>query len=133
MADAEKPYNDLDAEEREIRNKEIKAREAAEQASESSSPLHSYLTVKCPQALPYAWRQELGDVDISVPVPKGTRGRDLDIKLTKKGLAVGLKGKEKIMEGVLCQEIKVEDSTWTLRKFRLIGSFWYCLAPSPLR
>ncbi len=29
---------------------------------------------------------------------------------------VGLKGKDPIMEGELCKEIKVEESTWTIGK-----------------
>lgn len=67
-------------------------------------------------ALPYSWRQELGEVDIVVPVPKGTRARDLVITIQKKKLSVGIKGNDKILDGELCKEIKVEDSTWTLGK-----------------
>jgi len=90
-------YDKLSKEEREARDKADQEREASEQA-----------------ALPYKWRQELGEVDIVVPVPKGTRGKDLNVVIQKKKLSVGLKGKEKIMDGELCKEIKVEDSTWTL-------------------
>lgn len=68
-------------------------------------------------ALPYKWRQELGDVDVTVPVPKGTRGRDLVVVIQKKNFSIGLKGKEKILEGELCKEIKVEESTWTLGRY----------------
>ena len=67
-------------------------------------------------ALPYSWTQELGDVDVTVPVPQGTRGKDLAVVLQKKKLSVGLKGHEPIMAGELCKEIKVEDSTWTVRE-----------------
>lgn len=67
-------------------------------------------------ALPYTWKQDLGEVDIVAPVPKGTRARELAITIQKKTLSVGLKGKDKIMDGELCKEIKVEDSTWTLGK-----------------
>jgi len=49
-----------------------------------------------------------------VPVPKGTRARDLVVVISKKKLSVGFKGKEPILVGDLCQDIKVEDSTWTL-------------------
>ena len=49
-----------------------------------------------------------------VPVPKGTRSRDLVVVIKKKKLTVGLKGKDPIMAGDLCQDIKVEESTWTL-------------------
>ena len=65
-------------------------------------------------ALPYTWKQQLGDVDIEVPVPKGTRGRDLSVVIQRKKLSVGLKGKDPIMSGELCKEIKVDESTWTL-------------------
>ncbi|KAF9270190.1 nuclear movement protein nudC [Marasmius fiardii PR-910] len=90
-------YDSLSPEERKARNQEDRAREAAEQA-----------------VLPYKWKQELGEVDITVPVPKGTKGRDLVIVIQKKKLSVGLKGKDKIFEGELCKEIRVDDSTWTL-------------------
>lgn len=67
-----------------------------------------------PPALPYTWGQQLQDVDIVVPVPKGSRARDLTVTIAKKKLSVGLKNQEPIMAGELCQDIKVEDSTWTL-------------------
>ncbi|KAG9314316.1 nuclear movement protein nudC [Chiua virens] len=95
MSDDE--YDKLSKEEKEAKDKADREREAAEQA-----------------ALPYAWKQELGEVDIVVPVPKGTRARELVIVIQKKKLSVGLKGKDKIMDGELCKEIKLEDSTWTL-------------------
>ncbi|KAI8636167.1 HSP20-like chaperone [Parasitella parasitica] len=64
--------------------------------------------------LPYTWRQTLSNVDISIPVPKGTRARDLDIVLKKDRLKVALKNQPSIVEGTLCQAIKVDDSVWTL-------------------
>ncbi|KAL4069658.1 HSP20-like chaperone [Scleroderma yunnanense] len=90
-------YDKLSQEEREARDKADRERETREQA-----------------ALPYTWRQELGEVDITVPVPKGTRARDLVVVIQKKTLKVGLRGKENFLEGELCQEIKIEESTWTL-------------------
>ncbi|CEP19265.1 hypothetical protein [Parasitella parasitica] len=64
--------------------------------------------------LPYTWTQKLPDVDISIPVPKGTRARDLDIDIKKAYLKVALKGQPAIVEGELCQAIKVDESTWSL-------------------
>ncbi|KIM48252.1 hypothetical protein M413DRAFT_16234 [Hebeloma cylindrosporum] len=99
MASTIDDYDDtLAAEEREACNKELRAREQQEQA-----------------ALPYTWTQELGEVDVIVPVPQGTRGRDLNVVLEKKKLSLGIKGQEPIMAGELCKEIKVEDSTWTVQ------------------
>ncbi|KAF8202879.1 nuclear movement protein nudC, partial [Pholiota molesta] len=91
-------YDKLTPEQREAADAEAKAREEQEQA-----------------ALPYTWTQELGEVDVTVPVPQGTRGRDLVVVLQKKKLSVGLKGAEPIISGELCKEIKVEDSTWTVQ------------------
>ncbi|KAK0478210.1 nuclear movement protein nudC [Armillaria novae-zelandiae] len=91
-------YDKLSPEERQKYDKEERAREAREQAE-----------------LPYTWTQELTELDLVVPVPKGTRARDLLVVIQKKKLSVGLKGKEKILDGELCKEIKVDDSTWTLQ------------------
>ena len=51
-----------------------------------------------------------------VPVPKGTRGRDLSVVIQKKKLSVGFKGKEPIMSGELPYEVKLEESTWMIGK-----------------
>jgi hypothetical protein len=115
---AEDDYDKLSPEEREARDKADRAHEAEEQAGmhENLYRATGFSSVRsiCP-ALPYTWSQELGEVDIMVPVPKGTRARDLIVEIQKKKLSVGLKGQDKIMDGELCQHIKVEDSTWTLR------------------
>jgi len=66
-------------------------------------------------ALPYQWRQELGEVEINIPVPVGTRGKNLVVIIQKKKLVIGLKGQEPILDGELCKEIKVEESNWTLQ------------------
>ena len=65
-------------------------------------------------ALPYKWRQTLADVDITVPVPSGTRAKGLTVELKRSSISVGLKGQPPILSGALCREIKVDDSTWTL-------------------
>jgi len=80
-----------------------RAREAAEQA-----------------ALPYTWKQQLDIVEISVPVPQGTKGRDLTIELKKRKIKVALKGKQAILEGELAKDIKEEDSTWTIEDANLV-------------
>jgi hypothetical protein len=75
-----------------------------------------------PVALPYTWTQVLGEVDLVVPVPKGTRARDLSVVIQKKKLSVGFKGQEPILAGELCKEIKVDDSTWNLGEHRMLIS-----------
>ncbi|GAA6007853.1 NudC domain-containing protein [Rhodotorula paludigena] len=66
------------------------------------------------EALPYRWRQTLQDLTVVVPVPPGTRGKQLDVSLQKRAIRVGLKGQEPILAGELAKEIRVDDSTWTL-------------------
>ncbi|CAO3630564.1 unnamed protein product [Cunninghamella blakesleeana] len=65
-------------------------------------------------ALPYTWKQTLQDVSITIPVPKGTRGKDLHVVIKKKNIKVGLKGQSAILEGELSKEIKIDDSTWSI-------------------
>jgi len=90
-------YDKLSKEERDAYDKSEREREAKEQAE-----------------LPYTWRQNLGDVAVVVPVPSGTRAKQLAITISKTKLSVGVKGQDPIMVGDLCKEIKVDDSTWTL-------------------
>lgn len=60
------------------------------------------------------WKQTLQDVTVSIPVPAGSKSRDLVVEIRKKHLKVALKGQPAILEGELAKEIKVDDSTWTL-------------------
>ncbi|GBC01841.1 hypothetical protein RclHR1_04350017 [Rhizophagus clarus] len=96
MAD-NKNYDDMTPEEQAEHDRIAREKEAAEQA-----------------ALPYKWKQTLQDVDVTVPVTKGTRAKDLNVVIKKKHLTVGLKNNTPIIEGELCKEIKVDDCTWTL-------------------
>jgi len=89
--------NELTTEQREQRDKEAKAKEDEEQAT-----------------LPYKWEQKLGEVDLTIPVPKGTRARDLEIKIEKKKLYVGIKKQDPIIDGALCKDIKIEESAWNI-------------------
>ena len=47
-------------------------------------------------------------------MPKGTRGKDLAVSFGNQKLAIGLKGKDPILQGVLPETIQEEDSTWTI-------------------
>lgn len=96
-------YEALTPEQQKQHDEAERAREAAEQA-----------------ALPYTWKQQLDAVEISVPVPQGTKGRDLVVELKKRNIKVALKGKDAILEGELAKHIKEEDSTWTIEDGNLI-------------
>ncbi|ORX61478.1 CS-domain-containing protein [Hesseltinella vesiculosa] len=98
MADPIKEYDDMTPEQREAFDKDAKLREDAEQA-----------------ALPYKWKQTLQDVSIAIPVPSGTRARDLEVVLKRKHIKVALKGQPALLEGELCKDIQVDDSTWSVQ------------------
>ena len=49
-------------------------------------------------ALPYKWTQQIGDLDLTAPIPGNLKGRDLDVKITKTTIKAGVKGQEPIIE-----------------------------------
>ena len=68
-------------EDRAQKDKELKAREAEEQAR-----------------LPYKWTQQIGDLDLTIPVAGNIKGRDIEVVLTKTKLKAALKGQEPIID-----------------------------------
>jgi CS domain/N-terminal conserved domain of Nudc. len=64
----------------------------------------------------YTWTQTLSEVSVSIPVPFGTRGRDLNVVMTKQRLSVGLRSTPDtwIVNGPLCKSIICDDSFWTV-------------------
>jgi len=64
----------------------------------------------------YQWGQTLEDVEIRIPfqVNGRLRGRDIDCKLTKNKLKIGLRNGPCIIDGTLWKSIKEEESTWAV-------------------
>ncbi|GLC35883.1 hypothetical protein PLESTB_000516100 [Pleodorina starrii] len=62
----------------------------------------------------YSWGQTLSEVTVSVPVPKGTKGRMLDVVITKSHFKLGLKGQSPILEGEFSEPVKPDDSMWNI-------------------
>lgn len=82
----------------------------AEAGELSSSAINKVTLSDCT----YSWSQTLKEVEVVIPVPHGTRGKDLSVIIGKNKLSVGLKGKEVFFAGALTKEIHVDDSTWTI-------------------
>lgn len=40
----------------------------------------------------------------------------LDVKIQSKKLVVGIKGKDKIIDGEFCKKVKIDDSFWSVEK-----------------
>lgn len=63
----------------------------------------------------YKWTQTLSEIELKVPFGITVRARDVNVKITKKTLLVGLKGQPPIIDGELCDEVKTEESMWVLQ------------------
>lgn len=66
------------------------------------------------------WTQTEPEVTMIVPVPEGTRAKDLDIKIQSDYIKFGLKGQKPMFEGKLHSKIIPDDSFWQLGKLLLV-------------
>jgi hypothetical protein len=63
----------------------------------------------------YTWTQTIDEVQVTVPVPAGTKGRDVEVVIKPNYLKVKLKSQPKsIIDGELCSSVKKGDCLWTL-------------------
>ncbi|CCU98684.1 unnamed protein product [Malassezia sympodialis ATCC 42132] len=65
------------------------------------------------ESLPYAWGQKLDHVEMSFPVPPGTRARQVQVTLKRTYLSV-LVHNNVVVEGTLYRPIQLDGSTWTI-------------------
>lgn len=63
----------------------------------------------------YSWTQTLSDVEARVAIPPGTRGRDLDVKVTATHLRIALKRTgEVLVDDDFHAKIHSDDALWTI-------------------
>ena len=62
----------------------------------------------------YRWMQTLQDLQVSVPVPAGTKAKGMTVEISKTKIKVQLKGSEALIEGEFHASVKVDDCTWSL-------------------
>ncbi|CAM9253262.1 unnamed protein product, partial [Hapterophycus canaliculatus] len=62
----------------------------------------------------YEWTQTLQELSVVVPVPEGSKSRDIVCDISKSRLRVGLKGQPLLVDGEMYNKVKVDDSFWTL-------------------
>eukprot|EP00164_Ancoracysta_twista_P010919 GFYU01016638.1.p1 GENE.GFYU01016638.1~~GFYU01016638.1.p1 ORF type:complete len:273 (-),score=79.66 GFYU01016638.1:76-894(-) len=81
----------------------------------------------------YKWTQTIDDVDIQITLPIKVKGRDVICDIAKQKISVGLKGHDKILEGELANEVRTDESTWSLEDGKELsihlekrhkGGFW---------
>lgn len=96
-------YDKLSASEQQAYDASQRKKEAQEQA-----------------ALPYKWTQDLDHASLTYEIPGGEtiRAKQLDVSINRRGLKVSRKdNKETLLEGEFPNEVKVDDSTWSLGEF----------------
>ena len=62
----------------------------------------------------YRWTQTLGDLQVYVAVPAGTKAKQLNVEIAKKKLVVQVRGAEPIVGGELFATVKMEDCFWSV-------------------
>nr|CAB3264479.1 nuclear migration protein nudC-like [Phallusia mammillata] len=64
----------------------------------------------------YSWTQSLQELELRLPfnVDFPVRGRDVICEVRRKALKIGLKGRPLIVEGELYNEVKTEETYWTI-------------------
>lgn len=66
----------------------------------------------------FRWTQTLDEATVVVPVPEGTRGKDLDVSIHPSRIAVRIKkdggDDPAILDGCLTEKIRPDESTWSL-------------------
>ncbi|KAF5792266.1 putative CS domain, HSP20-like chaperone, NudC family [Helianthus annuus] len=69
----------------------------------------------------YSWIQSLQEVNVTIPVPPGTKSRFVECEIKKNRIKVGLKGQPPILEGELYKSVKTDDSFWSLEDQKAIA------------
>lgn len=69
----------------------------------------------------YSWTQSLQEVNVNVPVPKGTKSRFVVCEIKKNRLKVGLKGQPPVIDGELCHIVKPDDCYWSIEDESIIS------------
>ena len=72
----------------------------------------------------YAWSQDISQVTVQIPLPPGTKPKDMDVKIKSKHLSVALKGQPPIVEGELCEKVKVDDSYWSIEDNKSLNIYF---------
>lgn len=70
----------------------------------------------------YQWTQSYTETSVILPLPKGTRGKDLDVELQSQSISIRFKqgDKKTVLEGALVHRIQKNESTWSLEGGTLV-------------
>lgn len=66
------------------------------------------------QSIPYQWEQTKNDLTVTIIIPHGITGKQINIKIEKDHLLAGIKGQEPIIDGQLSEIVKPSECEWTI-------------------
>ncbi|XVF13736.1 hypothetical protein REPUB_Repub08aG0233400 [Reevesia pubescens] len=69
----------------------------------------------------HSWGQNLQEVTVTIPVPLGTKSRDVLCDVKMNYMKVGLKGQAPIVDGQLFAAVKPNDCYWSLEDQKMIS------------
>ncbi|CAL6270694.1 unnamed protein product [Bathycoccus prasinos] len=136
MEDAKKKIVELDEDGNEVINDEEEdkdeqqkvARENTEKVEKEEEDPHALQPgtvhpspLNGGEAEHYVWSQTLQEMDVRLPVPVGTRAKDIVCEFTATTFKFGLKSERALRipeKSKLCESIKPDDSFWTLEDNR---------------
>ncbi|GLT58499.1 hypothetical protein SLA2020_313860 [Shorea laevis] len=108
-----------------IRDKIVAEEEAAKKAAQEEEKKKK-LTPNQANGLDmdnHSWGQNLQEVTVTVPVPPGTKARDVSCVIKSNSLRIGLKGGVPSVEGELFQAVKTDDCYWNLEDQKTISVY----------
>ena len=68
----------------------------------------------------YWWSQTLQDITVNIPIPPGTKSKDISYTLNSKSIKVGLKNQPLILDGELHAAVDIENSFWTVEDSKTV-------------
>lgn len=114
--EVKKQENTIQQEEKKTQDIKIEANssEKTEEKSKTTkaSPISTYNGASTSK---YNWSQGTNEVTVQIPLPEGTRAKNLNVEFTSTQLKTGIKGSNQVLlAGEFSEKIKPEDSTWTV-------------------
>lgn len=73
----------------------------------------------------YTWHQTISDVSITIPLPEGTTGKQIEWVIKTNSIKVGIRGQSPaFLEGELCGPVKASECTWTIGTYCILHGLY---------